>query len=90
LGAIRWRADFPSPPLILFEGDVAPAYHECWDYYDRQLPLSHLSLAEGLTQAKFAVDTVIAHFQSCTMKSSLPTADWLVRAYLKYRPAGVF
>jgi hypothetical protein len=51
--------------------NIRYAYREYWDYYDHYLPLSHLSLGEGLTQAGFAVERVSPRFLPYTMKSSL-------------------
>jgi SAM-dependent methyltransferase len=73
----------PGGRFIVMGPNIRYAYREYWNYYDHYLPLSHLSLAEGLTQAGFAVERVIPRFLAYTMKSSLPTADLLIRAYLR-------
>jgi SAM-dependent methyltransferase len=73
----------PGGRFIVLGPNIHYAFREYWDYYDHYLPLSHLSLAEGLTQAGFEVDSVIPRFLPFTMNSRMPTADFLVWAYLK-------
>ena len=59
---------------------------EYWDFYDHYLPLSHLSLEEGLVQAGYDVITIIPRFLPYTTKSGLPTWPVLVRLYLRCPP----
>lgn len=73
----------PGGRFIVLGPNIRYAYREYWDYYDHYLPLSHLSLAEGLTQAGFTVRRLVPRFLPYTMKSRLPTADALVRLYLR-------
>jgi SAM-dependent methyltransferase len=73
----------PGGRFIVMGPNIRYAYKEYWDYYDHYLPLSHLSLAEGLTQAGYRVVQVIPRFLPYTMNSSMPTSDFLVRAYLR-------
>lgn len=54
-----------------------------WDYFDHHLPLTHLSLSEGLELAGFEVQRVVPRFLPYTVKDSpvrIPSA--LVRIYL--------
>jgi hypothetical protein len=55
---------------------------EYWDFYDHTLPLSHLSLNEGLVQSGFEVLRVIPKFLPYTTRSVLPQHTALVRLYL--------
>ena len=43
----------PGGRFIVLGPNIHYAFKEYWDYYDHYLPLSHLSLAEGLGQAGF-------------------------------------
>ena len=52
----------PGGRFIVMGSNIRYAYREYWDYYDHYLPLSHLSLAEGLRQAGFEVTTNIPRF----------------------------
>jgi ubiquinone/menaquinone biosynthesis C-methylase UbiE len=68
--------------FIILGPNIKYAYREYWDLFDHQLPLSHLSLEEGLKQAGFNVTRNIPRFLPFTMKSSVPTATWLIELYL--------
>jgi len=55
-----------------------------WDFYDHHLPLSHLSLEEGLVQAGYRIERVISRFLPYTMvRAALPQHPALVALYLK-------
>jgi hypothetical protein len=54
-----------------------------WDFYDHHLPLSHLSLEEGLSINGFDVVRNIDKFLPYTTRSALPQHPLLVAAYLK-------
>jgi hypothetical protein len=58
-----------------------------WDFYDHFTPLSHLSMHEALIKNGFLVEKVLAKFLPYTFKGRLPAAPWMVRLYLKLRPA---
>lgn len=72
----------PGGQFIIMGPNIRYAYREYWDYYDHHLPLSHVSLAEGLSVAGFGVRTVIDRFLPYTMNNSKPTYDFLIRSYL--------
>jgi len=59
---------------------LAAAY---WDFYDHCLPLSHLSLEEGLVQADYEVERVVPRFLPYTTRSRLPQHPALIALYLK-------
>jgi SAM-dependent methyltransferase len=77
----------PGGRFIVMGPNIRYAYREYWDYYDHYLPLSHVSLAEGLRLAGFTIDENIPRFMPYTMNNSIPTHDLLVRAYLAFPPA---
>ena len=68
--------------FIVLGPNIKYAFQEYWDFYDHCLPLSHLSLEEGLKQAGFNVIRNIPRFLPYTMKSSIPTAAWMIELYL--------
>lgn len=72
----------PGGRFIIMGPNIRYAYKEYWDFYDHYLPLSHLSLAEGLRIAGFRIEENIPRFLPYTMNNSAPTADFLVKAYL--------
>jgi ubiquinone/menaquinone biosynthesis C-methylase UbiE len=72
----------PGGRFIILGPNIRYVYAEYWDYYDHYLPLSHLSLAEGLRIADYDIDRVIDRFLPYTMNNKKPTSDMLVRLYL--------
>ena len=73
----------PNGHFVVMGPNIRYAYREYWDYYDHYLPLSHLSLAEGLMQAGFEVSQIIPRFMPYTMNNATPTADFLIKLYLR-------
>jgi SAM-dependent methyltransferase len=76
------RALKPGGKLIVMGPNIRYAYREYWNFYDHCLPLSDLSMAEGLRLAGFTIEENIARFLPFTMRNKIPTHDILVRAYL--------
>lgn len=72
----------PGGKFIVLGPNIKYAYREYWDYYDHYTPLSHLSLAEGLSISGFRVEEVIPRFLPFTMKNAMPTHPALIWAYL--------
>lgn len=72
----------PGGKFIILGPNIRFAYRQYWDFYDHYLPLSHLSLAEGLRIAGFRIEENIPRFLPYTMNNNAPTHDLLVRAYL--------
>lgn len=54
-----------------------------WDFYDHQLGLTHLSLAEALHLHGFHLDLCLDKFLPYTTKTALPTHPLLVGLYLR-------
>jgi SAM-dependent methyltransferase len=54
-----------------------------WDFFDHHLPLTHVTIAEGLAIGGFEIDLIIDRFLPYTTKSALPQHPALVQAYLK-------
>jgi hypothetical protein len=55
-----------------------------WDFYDHHLPLSHLSLEEGLVQSGYRIQHIIPRFLPyTTVKTVLPQYPVLVALYLR-------
>ncbi|MBV9557341.1 MAG: class I SAM-dependent methyltransferase [Pseudolabrys sp.] len=55
---------------------------EYWDFYDHYLPLSHLSLEEGLVQADYEIERLVARFLPYTTRSRVPQHASFVAFYL--------
>lgn len=59
-----------------------------WDYLDHHLPLTEHSLCEALGLCGFAPTRVEGRFLPYTVRNSrLPVHPWLIRTYLKVKPA---
>ncbi|MDX2235637.1 MAG: class I SAM-dependent methyltransferase [Hyphomonadaceae bacterium] len=73
----------PSGRIVAMGPNIRFLADKYWDFYDHYLPLSHLSLEEGLVQAGFEVETVIAKFLPYTTRSALPKNPGLIALYLR-------
>lgn len=73
----------PGGKLMILGPNIRYAYKEYWDYYDHYLPLSHLSLVEGLLLAGYEAEVVVDRFLPYTMNNSTPTANWMIQLYLR-------
>jgi SAM-dependent methyltransferase len=69
--------------FIVMGPNIKYAYKEYWDFFDHHLPLSHLSLAEGMEASGLRVARIIPRFLPLTMVGKMPTFDWMIRLYLK-------
>jgi ubiquinone/menaquinone biosynthesis C-methylase UbiE len=72
----------PGGRFIIMGPNIRYAYREYWDFYDHYLPLSDLSLAEGLAMNGYKIVSVIDRFLPFTMANKKPTYDFLIRTYL--------
>lgn len=73
----------PGGKFIVLGPNIKYAYREYWDFYDHYIPLSHLSLAEGLSISGFSIEEVIPKFLPFTMNNATPAHPLLVKAYLR-------
>ena len=73
----------PGGRFIVLGPNIRYAYREYWDFYDHYLPLSDLSLSEGLKLAGFHIVEAIPRFLPYTMNGRTPTSDVLVKMYLR-------
>lgn len=73
----------PGGKFIIMGPNIRYLAAQYWDFYDHYLPLSHLSLEEGLVQAGYAIDRVIPKFLPYTTRSALPKHLGLIKMYLK-------
>lgn len=73
----------PGGKFVIMGPNIRYLADRYWDFYDHHLPLSHLSLEEGLIQAGYEIDRMIPKFLPYTAKTSLPKHPLLVSAYLR-------
>jgi SAM-dependent methyltransferase len=77
----------PGGRLLVLMPNLRYLTGRYWDYFDHHLPLTHVSLVEGLELAGFRCDEVIPRFLPYTVKDApVRVRPWLVRAYLRMRP----
>jgi SAM-dependent methyltransferase len=73
----------PGGRFLILQPNIRYAYREYWDFYDHHLPLSHVSMAEGLQLAGFEIELSKARFLPYSTKSRFPRADFLILVYLR-------
>jgi len=73
----------PGGRFVIIGPNIRYLAAQYWDFYDHCLPLSHLSLEEGLVQADYEIDRIVARFLPYTARSRLPRHPLLVVLYLK-------
>jgi len=73
----------PAGRIVVLMPNIRYLPGRYWDYFDHQLPLTHLSLSEGLELAGFEVGRVVPRFLPYTVKDSpVRIPPVMVRAYL--------
>lgn len=78
----------PGGRIVVLMPNIRYVGGRYWDYLDHYLPLTHVSLVEGLELAGFSAERVIPRFLPYTVRDSkLPVTAALVRLYLWFRPA---
>jgi SAM-dependent methyltransferase len=77
----------PSGRLVALQPNIRYAPGEYWDFYDHHLPLSDRSCAEAFLKAGFEIEELVDRFLPYTTLSRLPQHPFLVRLYLRCRPA---
>jgi SAM-dependent methyltransferase len=83
-----YRVLAPGGRIVVLMPNIRYVGGRYWDYLDHYLPLTHLSLVEGLELAGFTAERVIPRFLPYTIRNSkLPVTAGLVRLYLRLRPA---
>ena len=72
----------PGGRFVIMGPNIRYLAARYWDFYDHYLPLSHLSLEEGLVQEDYEIERVIPRFLPYTTRSCLPQYPWSVALYL--------
>jgi SAM-dependent methyltransferase len=78
----------PGGRLLVLMPNLRYVGARYWDYFDHHLPLTHLSLEEGVRLAGFTTQEIIPRFLPYTVKDSpVRVRGGMVRLYLRLRPA---
>jgi SAM-dependent methyltransferase len=80
----------PHGKLIAMGPNIKYLPGEYWDFWDHYLPLTEMSLAEGLTNRGFEIVEQIARFLPYTMVGGRAYPDVFLKAYLRMRFAWRF
>ena len=73
----------PTGRIVVLMPNIRYLPGRYWDYFDHHLPLTHLSLSEGLELAGFEVERVVPRFLPYTVKDSpVRIPPVMVRLYL--------
>lgn len=73
----------PGGSFLIMQPNFKYCYDSYWDFYDHHLPLSHLSMSEGLEMTGFQLEKVYGKFVPFSTKSKIPSHPLLVKMYLK-------
>ena len=86
LGAIHAKLE-PLGTLLILQPNFRLLPGRYFDFIDHQVILTDASLREALESVGFEIVEQRIRFLPYTSKSALPKWPWLVRLYLKLRPA---
>jgi SAM-dependent methyltransferase len=77
----------PGGRLIVLQPNIRLVGPRYWDFIDHKVALTERSLLEAAELAELHTVDLITRFLPYSTKGRLPTDAWLVRAYLRVRPA---
>lgn len=77
----------PGGRIMVMQPNVRMVGGAFWDFFDHTLPLTERGMTEALEVAGFRIVECRARFLPYTTKSRLPQWAFLVRLYLRFRPA---
>jgi len=80
----------PGGQLGILQPNYRYAFREYWDDYTHRTAYSHISLPDLLRANDWTVTAIVPRFLPLTIKSRLPTWDWLIGLYLRlpFKPMG--
>ena len=76
----------PGGVLMILQPNVRRVGMAFWDFVDHTLPLTEKGMAEALSMTGFTIVENRARFLPYTTKSRTPKSEFLLRAYLWFRP----
>jgi SAM-dependent methyltransferase len=77
----------PGGRLIVLQPNIRLVGPRYWDFIDHKVALTERSLVEAAELAGLTTTDVITRYLPFSTKGRLPTAPWMVRLYLRIRPA---
>ena len=80
-----WRCLRPGGRLVCLGPNIKYLPGGYWDFWDHYLPLTELSLSEGLELTGFRVERCVARFLPYTMVGGIRWPTWVISSYLRLR-----
>jgi 2-polyprenyl-3-methyl-5-hydroxy-6-metoxy-1,4-benzoquinol methylase len=77
----------PAGRVVILQPNIRLVGPRYWDFIDHKVALTERSLTEAAELAGLHTDRIITRFLPYSTKGRLPSAAWLVRAYLAFPPA---
>lgn len=77
----------PGGVVIVLQPNIRLVGPRYWDFIDHRVALTERSLLEAAELANLHTIELVTRFLPYSTKGRLPTHPWLVRAYLRLRPA---
>ena len=77
----------PGARLLVLQPNIRVLGGQYWDFVDHHLPLTDRTLVEASHMLGFEVVENVPRFLPYTTRSRLPQTPWLVKVYLRCRPA---
>jgi SAM-dependent methyltransferase len=78
-----WRCLRPGGRIIALGPNIRYLPGAYWDFYDHYLPLTELSLGEGMTETGFTLEMQIPRFLPYTMSGGPQPPVWMLSVYLR-------
>jgi len=73
----------PGGLYICIQPNIRYEQKKYWDFYDHNIPLSHLSCSEAFLKNGFLIEKLIPKFLPFSTKDNLPQSQLLLWIYLK-------
>ena len=77
----------PEARIVCLGPDIRYAKGDYWNFFDHVVPLTARSLTEALELAGFRSEDVIDRFLPYTLAGRRPPPSFVIRTYLRLRPA---
>lgn len=89
MGALgeAFRCLRPGARIVCLGPDIRYAKGDYWNFFDHVVPLTARSLTEALELAGFRSDELIDRFLPYTLAGRRPPSSFVIRTYLRLRPA---
>ena len=78
-----YRCLKPGGRLICMGPNIQCVPGAYWDFWDHFIPLTHVSLKEGVELVGFSVERAVGRFLPYTMSTGFTTPIWVVATYLR-------